>query len=271
VKGHGFKPIPNPNAEPNFYCHSQVGGENYVGTPVLNVKVKENVNVSEQKVRSKKKIMMSRASAAAETQKAKVTGRGDLLPEDTSDEKPHVYNANDGSYLVSGISRRIVPPAVNSSVQTPPQAQNLKNANNSSQANSLMHLGETTQRDRSLTATSSVKPDSMDEFLSLRLAQLQREQVEIELIRRARISASHNSGADPSQFLPCLESFSGQLAGGLSYIAQTNQRLSVSEAIREANQLEEMAIASRNRARFLALTRAMGSGYDAFAKVTEPR
>lgn len=216
--------------------------------------------------------MMSRASAAAETQKAKVTGRGDLLPEDTSDEKPHVYNANDGSYLVSGISRRIVPPAVNSSVQTPPQAQNLKNANNSSQANSLMHLGETTQGDRSLTATSSVKPDSMDEFLSLRLAQLQREQVEIELIRRARlldaISASHNSGADPSQFLPGLESFSGQLAGGLSY---PNQRQSVSEAIREANQLEEMAIASRNRARFLALTRAIGSGYDAFAKVTEPR
>ncbi|KAL7503560.1 hypothetical protein ACHAXN_001336 [Cyclotella atomus] len=262
VKGHGFKPVPNPNAEPNFHCYSQVGGENYVGTPVSKEQIMEDANVSEKKCRCKKKIMMSRASAAAKTQD-EVTGLGGVLPEETFDEKAQVCNASVSNYLTSAISRTSVPPAVASSVQAPPQAQftavaNLK-TQYASQANASMQLGDLPQ-----IATSFAKPNSMDDFLRQRLAQLQREQLEIEVLRRARmlggIPASHNTGLD--SLLPGIgnsglsQNISNQFAqvvSGLSYILipQSNQALpgnprqmAVTEAIREANQLQEMAIAS---------------------------
>lgn len=291
VKGHGFKPIHNPNAEPNFYHYSHVGGENNVDTPVSKEQMKDNANLSEQKARSKKKIMMSRASADAELKPAEVTGLGDLLPGVTSYEKPQVYNANDGNYLASAISKPSVPP-VASNVQSPSQAQYImKTAENASHADLLLHLGERNQGGISQRATFSVKSGTMDDFLTHRLTQIQREQAQIELIRRARmlgaISASHNTRVDPYQFLSGLERSSGlnrgqnisnsyaQLAGGSYYIPQANPavsanpfQISVSEVIREANQLEEMAIASRNRVRLLA---AMGSGYDVpVCQVTEP-
>lgn len=103
-----------------------------------------------------------------------------------------------------------------------------------------------------LSQYAAVSQPSTDDFLTRRLAELQREQNEIEMLRRARmieeLSASH----------------SHLFGGALRSVPRTSQAMTVAEALREANQLEEMAAASRNRARILALTDAIESrsGYE---------
>jgi hypothetical protein len=86
---------------------------------------------------------------------------------------------------------------------------------------------------------------NMDDLLAQRLAQLQREQKEIELLQRARM----------------LEDFSAaQFATGYPSIHRANPlQMSVAGAILEAKHLEELATASLNRARVLAFAGAMES------------
>jgi hypothetical protein len=121
----------------------------------------------------------------------------------------------------------------------------------SSSANShaaLMHLnaGIRNEYPSALTQYAAASQPNMDDFLTRRLAELQREQNEIEMLRRARMMADLSA----SHF--------NLFGGSLPSVPRTSQAMSVAEAIREANHLEEMATASRNRARILALADAIG-------------
>ena len=109
---------------------------------------------------------------------------------------------------------------------------------------SLMNLGDIGGLNTGLNQYPASR-SNMSDLLHERLVQLQREQHEIELLRRAAMFNDLSSRSGHSQ-----------LVAGFS---DDPMPMSVAEALREAKHFEELATASRNRARILALAQ---SNYD---------
>ena len=128
-------------------------------------------------------------------------------------------------------------------------------ANLSAHYAALMGLGDI--RGLNTGFNQSAAPRSnMSDLLNQRLVQLQREQNEIELLRRATMLNDLSSRSGHSQLVAGFSSppWTSQA------VSDTPMPMSVAEALQEAKHFEELATASRNRARMLALAQP---GYDA--------
>ena len=273
IKGHGFKPIPNPKGEPNFYSYSQVGHFLTAAD-----KSKSLLNEDEE-VHSKRQIVTSREVEHA-------TGNNTLLSSKTAEKEPRDQDQKDNLYSSSEIAPSSAPPATTDAPATIARASvsslgvaAADRANLAARYTSLMQLPTSVGNVYGLPLYSVSAQSNTDEMLLRRLAQLHREQTEIDLCRRAylleNLSASSNSALNPFQYKPSLGALSYATSLGLprestsgfspSFPSASNAaygnnnplHMSVAGAMREAKHFEELASASRNRARILALGSAI--------------
>lgn len=277
VKNHGFKPIPNPSAEPNFFNLPQLGGSD-----------DDNSQTSDGTARSKKQIVMSRAAASNSTRPAQVMGvMGDVLLNEAVGEKNlhRVGGESDRRFLASAIARPSVHSQANfaaaglgaamdfeeavykpaASMEDPLDLEMLHRYRQnllSGAPPSFSSFSGLTAVENQLAASAVMRfrnaesglsqyaaaQPSADDILAQRLARLQREQAEIQMLRRA-----HNM----------YESLSAgnALTSGM-FSGNSRPSTSVAEAIGEAKHFEELAAISRNRARILALAGAADPTYE---------
>jgi hypothetical protein len=122
-------------------------------------------------------------------------------------------------------------------------------ANLSAHYAALMGLGDIRGLNTGLTQSSAPR-SHMNDLLNQRLVHLQREQNEIELLRRATMLNDFSSRSGQSQLVAGFSSppWTSQA------VSDSTMPMSVAEALQEAKHFEELATASRNRARMLALT-----------------
>lgn len=279
VKAHGFKPIPNPSAEPNFFNFPQVGGSD-----------DDNSQTSEGSVRSKKQIVMSRAAVSASTRPTQgMSAMGDALLNAAVGEKNlnRVGGESDRLFLASAIAKPNVQPqaslaaaglgvsmdfeqAALNSVASREDPLNLEMLQRYRQAllsgapPSFSSFSGLTAAENQLAASAVMRfrnaesglsqfaaaQPSADDILAQRLVRLQREQAEIQMLRRAHDMYGNLSAGN------------ALTSGGLFSNSNARPSTSVTEAFREAKHFEELATIARNRARILALAGAADPTYE---------
>ena len=306
VKGHGFKPIPNPTAEPQFYSYSQVGDESIENNARM-----QPISSKERKTsRSKKNIVMSRAKKQAEA--VQLEDHISLPAKITNEEHSTCANKNDCLFLAPAFDGSNVPPAAtfpdtassanthrrsldSKLVSTNPEARDnsqdllkkddvatlhsrpgaLSAANAPPPATffaqaptQVAMINDSSKYTAALMRMSGMNNNRLlpqcytqpkvDDFFSQRIAQLHREEKEIKMLRAQMM------GTLPPQFFQTTSSSesygnSSSLVAGIvpSVSTRASESTSVAQAIREANLYEELAKASLNKARILALSGAM--------------
>ena len=302
IKGHGYKPIPNPSGEPNFY-----GGYPLVmddGTTASVASAKAISPKEGSSVGSKKHRVLSRA-AGASVQQEPVFGAGQCSLFQTSttgnvtEAKPAsipVFQHQDPNVIMAMLQQRHasltaagIPPT---EVTSPFAAQLAALASltpSGGRQNGDSSWGMQQQQSAGLTANNlaallglnsspnngvhlqnlaflglqnfaAANANPADSYIETRLAQLQKEQEEIELLRKARAFEQVNNASSMSGLQALAQSGGLGLNHGQGNAQQQSNpnQMSLSESLREAQQLEEMALAARARAQ-LALARSMFS------------
>jgi hypothetical protein len=242
VKGNGCKPIPNPAGEPNFFSY-----------PPL----EDTAKPPSPKDRSKKQIMMQRAETAVKPDSVLVAP---AIPRLKADAPPTItgVSMNTGQKPPEYPFHARAPPVIH------PQPQY---ATGPAQPAALAQYSNFQAASMPGAYRHSMIHHPVENRVQ-RLAQLQREQEQADLYRQL-LGERHVSMNTGGMALPGFETLmQGRNTNYQGQNTLASTQFSLDESLREAEHLEKLAAAARERARYLAMQGAVEaqSRYDMLLK-----
>ena len=251
VKGNGSKPIPNPAGEPDFFSYPSLEDTSIVTKPS-----------SPKESRSKKQIMMQRATTTTTDTKPDGVLVAPAIPRPKA-EAPRTINVavtNTGQMLAEYPPHARVPQVIHPEPQYATVSSSVGSA-------ALARLSNFQPAAMSAAYGHSMIQQPVVDRVR-RLAQLQREQEKADLYRHI-LGEPHLSRNTGGMALPGFQTLMhGLNANYQSQNTLTATQFTLDESLREAEHLENLAAAARERARYLAMQGAVEaqSRYDMLLK-----
>jgi hypothetical protein len=228
VKGHDYKPIPNPSCEPNFFSYLPV--DSLARTSVPTSEANDQLPVKGRGPRSKKRIMIDRADAV------------------DNKESPGNVASKSEPNVMQAAAKKTSPKLMELRGDKPLGLVNTQETTLDGETVAPQPAAAAPAADRlaGLLAAGDLQFAGFsgmfgDRLLAERLAQLQREEAQLEMLRM--MSSNKMAATFRWQAPACSMPEAAQTAGCGDSMPE-----SVSESLREAQYLEQLALAARERA-----------------------